>query len=562
MRKLLKYFYGYKRDCVLAPLFKLIEAAFELLVPVVVARIIDVGIGGGDRGYVIRYTAMLFIFAFLGYGAAVTAQYFAARAATGFSAAVSSALFRHIQSLSPAELDKMGASVAVTRLTSDINVLQNGVNMFLRLLLRSPFVVFGAVIAAFAIDKKSALILLAVVPVLFVIVFAIMLITVPLYKRASERLERVVGRFREQLTGARVQRAFLREKNESERTGGEVESLAAAQRFTGRISALLGPLTYVAVNAAIIALIYTGAIRIEAGIMTQGALVALYNYMSQILVELIKFANLIVLVTRTQAGASRVSAAMEFGSGMPDGERDLPPENCAVRFENVTLRYVDGASPALENLRFALPAGGSLGIIGSTGSGKSSVASLILRLYDVTDGKVTVGGVDVRDYKLDALRSVIGYVPQKAVLFEGTAADNLRFGAPDATDGEIANALETAQASDFADPELNVYVGGTNLSGGQRQRLCIARAIVRRPGLLIFDDSSSALDNMTESRLWKAVSELPGSPARIVISQKVGSVRDCDNVLVLEDGRCAGFGPHDELLESSPVYREICDAQR
>ena len=562
MRSLLKYFRGFKRDCLLAPLFKLLEAAFELLVPAVVASIIDVGIAQDDSGFIIRRTALLFGFAVLGVGASITAQYFAARGATGFSAKVSSALFRHVQTLSPAELDQLGASAAVTRLTSDINTLQNGVNMFLRLLLRSPFVVFGAMIAAFTIDAKSALIFVCIIPVLLLIVFAIMLVTLPLYKKSAARLENTVEGFRGQLSGARVQRAFLREKAESERTAAEAELLAKAQRRVGRISALLNPLTWVVVNVGIIILIRTGAIRIEAGLLSRGALVALYNYMSQILVELIKLANLIVLMTRTGASASRISSVMSFGSGMPEGDIAEPPADGSIEMRGVSLTYTEGATPALEKIDVTVPSGSTLGVIGSTGSGKSSFASLILRLYDPTEGEVLVGGRNVRDYKLSALRSEIGYVPQKAVLFEGTVADNLRFGDPDADEARMAAALEAAQAGDFAAPENSVYSGGTNLSGGQRQRLCIARALVKRPKILVFDDSSSALDNLTENRLWKAVAGLPETPTRVIISQKITSVRDCDAILVLEEGVCAGYGTHDELLETSPVYREIFEAQR
>ena len=562
MKHLLKYFYGYRRDCFSAPLFKLLEAAFELLVPMVVASIIDIGIPQGDTGYIIGRTALLFGFAALGFGASVTAQYFAARAATGFSAKVGSALFRHIQSLSPAELDKLGVSAAVTRLTGDINTLQNGVNMFLRLLLRSPFVVFGAMIAAFTIDAKSALIFLAVIPVLFIIVFAVMLITLPLYKKSSDKLENVVGDFRGQLTGARVQRAFLREKTESKKTSADADLLAKSQRAVGRISALLNPLTWVVINVGIIVLIMTGAVRIEAGLLTQGALVALYNYMSQILVELIKFANLIVIMTRAGASASRISYALSFGEGMPDGEISSPPADGGIEMKNVSLTYVEGASPAIENISFKVPSGGTLGIIGSTGSGKSTLASLILRLYDPTEGSVLVGGRDVKDYKLSALRSMIGYVPQKSVLFEGTVAENLRFGDPCADRADMLSVIETAQAADFAYPEMEISSGGANVSGGQRQRLCIARALIRKPGILVFDDSSSALDNLTESRLWKAVAKLPEKPTRVIVSQKVFSVMDCDAILVLEDGRCAGIGTHDKLMESCHVYREIVAAQQ
>ncbi len=567
MKRLLPYLKGYGRDCVLGPLFKLFEAVLELLVPLVVARVIDTGIRGGDRAYVVRACLLLMLIGLVGLGFSVTAQYFAARAAVGFAARLRHALFAHLGQLSYAEQDRLGTSAMITRMTSDVNQIQNGVNLTLRLLLRSPFVVFGAMIMAFTVDARSALLFVGTIPVLAAVVFGIMLVTIPLYRRVQSSLDRVVKAARENLSGVRVLRAFRREEEEIRSFQKHSETLDADQRFVGRISALMNPLTYVLVNLAVVLLLRTGALRIEAGLLTQGALIALYNYMSQILAELVKTANLIITLTRSAASAKRAAQTLALPTGMPEHpEISRERQNGdAVRFTGVTLRYHEGGEAALTGIDLSARPGETVGIIGGTGSGKSSLVNLIPRFYDVTDGSVTVDGVDVRAWDPSALRRRIGVVPQNAVLFRGTIRDNLRWGAPDATEEEMREALALAQAAEIVDGkpgglDYMIEQGGLNLSGGQRQRLTIARALVRRPEILILDDSASALDFATDAALRQALRTLTDTTV-FIVSQRTSSIAHADKIVVLEDGRARDCGSHAELLARCPVYREIYDSQ-
>jgi len=568
LKKLLKYMKGYKRECVLGPLFKLLEATLELLVPLVIARIIDVGIPAADTGYIIRMCLLLAAFGLVGLGFSVTAQYFAAGAAVGFVSRIRHALFAHFGKLSYTELDSLGTSTMITRMTSDINQIQNGVNLTLRLLLRSPFVVFGSMIMAFTIDTPSALVFAAVIPVLSVVVFGIMLLSIPLYKKVQAALDRVTGSTRENLNGVRVIRAFCRQETEIREFEEKNGALAASQKFVGRISALMNPLTYVIINIGIAVLIYTGALRVEHGLLTQGAVIALYNYMSQILVELIKMANLIITITKAVACGNRVGAVLEIPAGMPSHPElsRAPSDSDAVRFDDVSMRYRGSADTALSHISFHAKKGETIGIIGGTGSGKTSLMNLIPRFYDVESGRVTVGGVDVRAQDTDALRRRVGIVPQKAVLFSGTIRENLLWGNPDATDEMLHDALAIAQASDVVKSkedglDSRLEQGGQNLSGGQRQRLTIARALVRRPEILILDDSASALDFATDAALRRALRELPDDITVFIVSQRTSSIAHADRILVLEDGEMAGIGTHEELLESCSVYREIHESQ-
>lgn len=566
MKKLFVYMKGYGRQCVLGPLFKLLEASLELLVPLVIAAIIDRGIAGGDRGYILRMGLLLAALGLVGLIFSVTAQYFAADASVGFVARIKHALFAHLQSLSYAELDKLGTSTMITRMTSDMNQLQNGVNLTLRLLLRSPFVVFGAMIMAFTIDVRAALVFAVAIPVLSVVVFGIMLVSIPLYKKVQSRVDGVLRATRENLNGVRVLRAFCREEAEVREFEEKNDALTDAQKFVGRISALMNPLTYVIINAAICALIYTGALRVEAGLLTQGAVIALYNYMSQILVELIKLANLIITITKAVACGNRIASVLEIPAGMeahPEVSSTVQNGD-AVRFTDVSLRYATSGE-ALEHISFSAAPGETVGVIGGTGSGKSSLVNLIPRFYDAASGSVTVDGVDVRAWDTETLRQKIGVVPQKAVLFRGTVRDNMRWGNPGATDGEIWDALERAQAKSVVEGkegglDFRIEQGGRNLSGGQRQRLTIARALVRKPEILILDDSASALDFATDAALRKALRELSGVTV-FIVSQRTSSIAHADRIIVLDEGRSAGIGTHDELLASSEVYREIYDSQ-
>lgn len=569
MKKLLVYLKDYKKESILGPLFKLLEASFELLVPLVVTKIIDVGIATGDVHYIVRMVLLMVGLALIGLICSITAQYFAAKAAVGFAAGLKSALFRHIQSLSYSEMDHLGTASLITRMTSDVNQLQSGVNLVLRLFLRSPFIVFGAMVMAFTIDVRSALVFAVAIPLLSVVVFGIMLLTMPLYRRAQAGLDRLLRRTRENLSGVRVIRAFHKEAEETTQFAEENESLTRLQLFVGRISALMNPLTYVLINSAIVALIWTGAWQVERGALTQGQVVALVNYMSQILVELIKLANLIITITKAAACARRIESVFDENSSMTfPGEpaQDDPTAQDAVVFENVALRYGGAGAESLSGLSFRVRRGQTVGIIGGTGSGKSSLVNLIPRFYDATGGRILVDGVDVRDYPARQLRSKIGIVPQKAVLFAGTIAENLRWGKEDATDAELQVALETSQAAEFVSTReggLNAAVaqGGKNLSGGQRQRLTIARALVRDPEILILDDSASALDYATDARLRKAIRAHDANVTVFLVSQRAASIQYADQILVLDDGALVGQGTHAELLESCPVYQEIYYSQ-
>ena len=568
MKRLGVYLKPYTLESILGPLFKLLEALLELLVPLVVADIIDTGIGAGDSGFIVKRCLLLIGLGLLGLASSVTAQYFAAKAAIGFTASVRHALFGKVQSLSYAELDKLGTSTLMTRMTSDMNQVQTGLNLALRLLLRSPFVVFGAMIMAFTIDVKSAWVFAVIIPLLFAVVFGIMFSCIPLYKKVQGRLDGVLGAAKENLAGVRVIRAFGKEKQETESFENKSGELLSSQLFVGKISALLNPVTYVMINLAIIAVLRVGGGQVYKGILTQGQVLALYNYMSQILVELIKMANLILSMTKATASAKRVAAilALESSLDVPQENPEEPKAAPAVEFDGVTFTYPTGGAPALSDISFTLEHGKTLGIIGGTGSGKSTLIGLIPRFYDVQEGCVKVDGCDVRQYPLETLRRKIGLVPQKALLFKGTIRKNLLWGDEGATDDEIRDALKAAQAQEVVDgkPEgldYEVETGGRNFSGGQRQRLTIARALVRKPEVLILDDSASALDFATDAALRHALRELPWKPAVVIISQRTASIRFADEILVLDDGRLAGRGTHDELLQTCEVYREIYESQ-
>ena len=567
MKKLFVYLRGFGRECVLGPLFKLLEASFELIIPLIVARIIDVGILRGDTSAIVRLVGVMALLGLVGLISAVTAQYFAAKAAIGFSARLRHALMAHIQSFSHTELDTLGASTLITRMTSDVNQVQSGVNMCLRLLLRSPFVVFGAMLMAFTIDFQAALVFVGVIAVLCVIVFSIMLITIPMYRGVQGQLDSVTAATRENLTGVRVLRAFCKEQDETQRFERRNQLLAKMQRAVGRVSAAMNPLTYVAINLAVILLIRTGALRVSQGSLTQGQVVALYNYMSQILVELVKLANLIILLTKAWACGDRIAGVLAVTSSQQDGSRPSDPaQRGSVAFEDVSLRYAGAGALSLEGISLRAAPGQVIGVIGGTGSGKSSLVSLIPRFYDATAGRVLVGGVDVREQQLAALRSRIAVVPQRATLFQGTIRSNLLWGNEQATDDDLREALRVAQALDVVDAkplglDEPVEQGGRNFSGGQRQRLTIARALVRRPDVLILDDSASALDYATDARLRRAIAQMRPRPTTFIVSQRASSVRFADRILVLDDGRLVGSGTHEELLASCPVYQEIYASQ-
>ena len=568
MKRLGVYLKPYTLESILGPLFKLLEALLELLVPLVVADIIDTGIGAGDTGFIVKRCLLLIGLGLLGLSSSVTAQYFAAKAAIGFTASVRHALFGKVQSLSYAELDKLGTSTLMTRMTSDMNQVQTGLNLALRLLLRSPFVVFGAMIMAFTIDVKSAWVFAVIIPLLFAVVFGIMFSCIPLYKKVQGRLDGVLGAAKENLAGVRVIRAFGKERQEVESFEEKSGQLLSSQLFVGKISALLNPVTYVMINLAIIAVLRVGGGQVYKGILTQGQVLALYNYMSQILVELIKMANLILSMTKATASAKRVAAilALESSLDVPQENPEEPKAAPAVEFDGVTFTYPTGGAPALSDISFTLEHGKTLGIIGGTGSGKSTLIGLIPRFYDVQEGCVKVDGCDVRQYPLETLRRKIGLVPQKALLFKGTIRENLLWGDENAADDAIYDALKAAQAQEVVDgkPEgldYEVETGGRNFSGGQRQRLTIARALVRKPEVLILDDSASALDFATDAALRHALRELPWKPVVVIISQRTASIRFADEILVLDDGKLAGRGPHDELLQTCEVYREIYESQ-
>ena len=564
MKKLLKYMRGYGKQCVLGPLFKLLEATFELFIPLVVAAIVDTGISGGDRGYIVKMCLVMVALGIVGLICAVTAQYFAASAAVGFAARLRHAVIQHILGLSYTQIDKLGTSTMVTRMTSDINQVQNGVNLTLRLLLRSPFVVFGAMIMAFTIDAQAALVFAGVIPVLCLVVFGIMLITMPMYKRVQAGLDRVTSATRQNLTGVRVLRAFRKEADETRDFSGDTEELTRRQLSAGRISGLMNPMTFVIVNLAVVILIQVGALKVNEGLLTQGLVIALYNYMSQILVELIKMANLIISMTKALACAGRVASILDIGPDQENGSEAV--RDGSVEFRDVTARYAGASESSLEHISFRAEHGHTVGIIGGTGSGKSTLVNLIPRLYDCSEGQVLVGGVDVRELDMDRLRQAIGMVPQKPLLFQGTIRENLLWGRADATDDQLWAALDTAQAREVVksrEGELDARVeqGGVNFSGGQRQRLTIARALVRAPKILILDDSASALDYATDANLRKAIRNMPDPPTTFIVSQRAASVRYADQILVLDDGELVGRGTHEELLESCQVYQEIYFSQ-
>ena len=600
MKRLFSYMKDYKLESILGPLFKMLEASFELFVPLVVARMVDVGIRGRDSGYILKMGGVLVLLALIGLACSLTAQYFAAKAATGAATSLRNDLFSHIGRLSYTEIDTVGTSTLITRMTSDINQVQSGINMTLRLLLRSPFVVFGAMVMAFTVDVRSAFVFVVTIPVLCVVVFGIMAVSMPLYKSVQRQLDKVLLTTRENLLGVRVIRAFNRQKSETEKFDRENGNLVRMQVFVGKISALLNPVTYVIINIAVVAVIWVGAEQADSGIITQGKVIALVNYMSQILVELIKMANLIIIISKAVACMNRVDSIFKVESSIEDkgrsgsrkpgsqnsgfqnsgpqnsGPQNPGPQNSGsqnpglripkVEFKDMEFVYAGAKEPALKDISFCAMAGQTIGVIGGTGSGKSTLVNLIPRFYDAASGQVLVDGTDVKEYSLDELRDKTGVVPQKSVLFKGTLRDNMRWGKQDASDEEIYRALDTAQAREFVDSKgegLDLYIdqGGHNLSGGQRQRLTIARALVRRPEILIMDDSASALDFATDARLRKAIRENTGDMTVFIVSQRATTIKSADTILVLDEGRLAGMGTHKELLKDCQVYREICLSQ-
>lgn len=570
MKKLLIYLKAYRKEACLAPIFKMLEAVFELFVPLVIKGIIDYGIAAEDRAYCLRMGLLLLLLAVIGLAMATTAQWFSARAAAGFAAKIKQVLMEHIQKLSYTELDTIGTSTLITRMTSDVNQVQTGTNLVLRLFMRSPFIVFGSMIMAFTIDFKAAMIFVITIPLLSVVVFGIMLSSIPLYKKVQSQLDRVLGITRENLTGVRVIRAFNKEEEEISHFKTENEQFTRLQTFVGKISALMNPLTFVIVNSAILVLVWTGAWRVEGGILTQGAVVALVNYMSQILVELIKLADLIINITKAVACGNRIQKVLEVEPSMENGSKECieekrTPAN-AVDFNHVSLTYSGAGAPSLTDIDLHVKTGQTIGIIGGTGSGKTSVVNLIPRFYDATQGNVLVFGKPVKEQDMESLRSQIAVVPQKAVLFAGTIRENMKWGKEDATDEEIMEALTIAQAAEVVQKKeggLDAFVeqGGKNLSGGQRQRLTIARALVRKPRILILDDSASALDFATDAALRKTIREMKNAPTVFIVSQRTSSIRFADQILVLDDGKRVGVGTHDELLTTCSVYKEIYDSQ-
>lgn len=570
MKKLLIYLKAYRKEACLAPIFKMLEAVFELFVPLVIKGIIDYGIAAEDRAYCLRMGLLLLLLAVIGLAMATTAQWFSARAAAGFAAKIKQVLMEHIQKLSYTELDTIGTSTLITRMTSDVNQVQTGTNLVLRLFMRSPFIVFGSMIMAFTIDFKAAMIFVITIPLLSVVVFGIMLSSIPLYKKVQSQLDRVLGITRENLTGVRVIRAFNKEEEEISHFKTENEQFTRLQTFVGKISALMNPLTFVIVNSAILVLVWTGAWRVEGGILTQGAVVALVNYMSQILVELIKLADLIINITKAVACGNRIQKVLEVEPSMENGSKECieekrTPAN-AVDFNHVSLTYSGAGAQSLTDIDLHVKTGQTIGIIGGTGSGKTSVVNLIPRFYDATQGNVLVFGKPVKEQDMESLRSQIAVVPQKAVLFAGTIRENMKWGKEDATDEEIMEAITIAQAAEVVQKKeggLDAFVeqGGKNLSGGQRQRLTIARALVRKPRILILDDSASALDFATDAALRKAIREMKNAPTVFIVSQRTSSIRFADQILVLDDGKSVGVGTHDELLTTCSVYKEIYDSQ-
>lgn len=577
MKTLLAYLNDYKKESILAPLFKMLEASFELFVPLVMAAIIDVGIANQDKPYIVKMCFVLIALGIIGLVCSITAQYFAAKAATGVGTGIRHGLFEHIQKFTFTEMDQLGTSTLITRMTSDINQIQSGVNLVLRLFLRSPFIVFGAMIMAFTVDVKVALVFVVTIPLLSLIVFGIMLVTMPMYKKVQADLDQVLLATRENLTGARVIRAFNKEEDETKRFENANQILTDAQKYVGRISGMMNPLTYIIVNGAIIALIYVGAVRVDIGDLTQGQVVALINYMSQILVELVKLANLIISVTKAAACLNRVESVLAVKPDMNEGDvrwksnsseadRDLKNKIPVVEFSHVSLTYKGTSDTSLSDINFCAKKGQTIGIIGGTGSGKSSLVNLIPRFYDATDGTVKINGRDIKEYQTENLREHIGVVLQKAVLFKGSIADNLRWGKEDATEQEMYEALDISQAREFVDTkqgglEFQIEQGGRNLSGGQKQRMTIARALVRKPEILILDDSASALDFATDAALRKSIKEMKNQPTVFIVSQRAASIQHADQIIVLDDGAMAGIGTHEELLKDCPIYQEIYYSQ-
>lgn len=567
MKKLLVFLKEYKKETILGPLFKLLEASFELMVPLVIAALIDKGITGGDKSYVVKMCLILVLLCFVGYISAITAQFFAAKAAAGFAAKVKKALFESIQKLSFSDMDKVGTSTMITRMSSDVNQVQQGVNLTIRLLLRSPFVVFGAMVMAFTIDVRQALIFLVTIILLFAVVGFIMTWSIPRYGNIQSGLDVLLGLTRENHSGVRVVRAFGLEEKEKKNFHEKNNALLNIQEFVGSVTALMNPVTYAILNLAVAYLIYRGAIYVNSGNLTQGQVVALYNYMSQILVELIKFANLVLTVTKAIASGNRVQELLELKSSMADGTvRTFDNTADHVIFNNVSMRYQGDSEDSLENISFTVKRGERIGVIGGTGSGKTTLINMIPRFYDTSAGEVILDGKNVKEYSLDALRERIGIVPQKAVLFHGSIRDNIRWGKNDATDEEVYEALRIAQAEEIVkgkEKELDYMVaqGGKNFSGGQKQRLTIARALVRKPEILILDDSASALDYLTDKNLREAIAKMEDAPTTFIVSQRASSVINCDKIIVLDNGRAAGIGTHEELMDSCELYREIYDSQ-
>lgn len=576
MKRLIIYLKDYKKESILAPLFKLLEAFFELMVPLVMANIIDYGISNRSMGYIGKMGLLLLLLGIVGLASSITAQFFAAKAAVGFSTKLRQALFNHIEDLSFTDIDKAGTSTMITRMTSDVNQVQSGVNMTLRLFLRSPIIVFGAMIMAFTIDVKCALIFVVAIPLLSVVVFGIILSTIPLYKKVQSKLDQVLGITRENLTGVRVIRAFHQEAKEADRFRENNEALSAMQIFVGKISACMNPVTYIIVNGAIIALIYTGAVQVNIGNLSQGEVVAIINYMNQILVELVKLANLIVTMTKALACAERVASVFEIGADATEDEKKAALDNSIaakvdekapfLNFNHVSLTYQGAGAPTLQDMNFTVNRGDTVGIIGGTGSGKTSLVNLIPGFYPATEGEILLEGRDIRTMSDEELRGRIGVVPQKAVLFKGTIRSNLQWGKPDATEEEMWKALELAQASEVVDGkpgklDATVAQNGKNFSGGQRQRLTIARALVRNPEILILDDSASALDYATDAKLRAAIRTLEDKTTTFIVSQRASTIRHADKIIVLDDGEIAGMGTHDELLKDCTVYQEIYYSQ-
>ncbi|MFR4683265.1 MAG: ABC transporter ATP-binding protein [Anaerobutyricum hallii] len=569
MKKLLYFMKDYKKESVLAPLFKMLEAFFELFVPLVVASIIDDGIVPKDSEHIIRMCLLLLVLAAVGLTCSITAQYFAAKSAVGAATGIRYELFTHIQTLGYEEMDMVGTSTLITRMTSDINQVQNGINLVLRLFLRSPFIVFGAMIMAFTIDVKAAMIFVVAIILLSIVVFGVMFITKPLYKKVQSGLDTILGTTRENLTGVRVIRAFHQEQAEYNKFLAENEELTSLQKFAGKISGLTNPLTFIIINFAILVLIHTGAVRVSLGTLSQGQVVALYNYMSQILVELIKLANLIISVTKAMACFNRIQDVFHIEPSMKEGTKTVAAAGNttpAVEFKNVSFTYAGGGDHAVENISFKAMPGQTIGIIGGTGSGKSTLVNLIPRFYDVSEGEVDIAGKNIQDYTYGSLRNTISVVPQKAQLFAGTIRDNLTFGCPDATEEQIEEALAISQAKEFVDTkegrlDAKIEQGGKNLSGGQRQRLTLARALVPQSDILIMDDSASALDYATDARLRKAIQDMKRKPTVFIVSQRTPSIQNADMILVLDDGKIAGQGTHEQLLKSCNIYREIYETQ-